>query len=100
MDFSGLLIGAISFLSIGLFHPIVIKAEYWFSKRCWPVFAVAGLILMIVSTRVPNIVASAGIAVVGMSCWWSIVELYEQEKRVKKGWFPENPKRRNGETKR
>lgn len=100
MDFSGILIGAISFVSIGLFHPIVIKAEYCFSKSCWPVFAVTGLVLMIISTQVRSIVASAGIAVVGMSCWWSILELYEQEKRVKKGWFPANPKRKDREAKR
>ena len=100
MDFSGILIGTISFVSIGLFHPIVIKAEYLFSKKCWPVFAVTGLILMIISTRVESIVASAGIAVVGMSCWWSILELYEQEKRVKKGWFPANPKRSGRETRK
>ena len=93
MDFSGILIGAISFLSIGVFHPIVIKAEYHFSKRCWPVFLIAGFVLMYVSTRLTSIVASAGVAVVGMSCWWSILELYEQEKRVEKGWFPANPKR-------
>ena len=49
MHFSGILIGAISFLSIGVFHPIVIKAEYYFSKSCWPVFLVAGIILMILS---------------------------------------------------
>ena len=97
MDFSGILIGAISFISIGLFHPIVIKAEYHFSKSCWPVFFLAGTLLMVLSTRVSSIVASAGIAVVGMSCWWSILELYEQEKRVKKGWFPANPKRKNRE---
>ena len=94
MDFSGILIGAVSFLSIGMFHPIVIKAEYHFSKHCWPVFFVCGFILMLVSTQVKSIVISATLAVIGMSCWWSIVELYEQEKRVEKGWFPANPKRK------
>ena len=93
MSFSGILIGAVSFLSIGIFHPIVIKAEYHFSKNCWPVFLVCGIILMCVSTQLTNIVASAATAVVGMSCWWSILELYEQEKRVERGWFPANPKR-------
>ena len=41
MHFTGILIGLISFLSIGVFHPIVIKAEYHFSKSCWPVFLLA-----------------------------------------------------------
>ena len=31
MNFNGILVGVVTFLLIGLFHPIVIKAEY--SKR-------------------------------------------------------------------
>ena len=94
MYFSGILIGAISFLSIGVFHPIVIKAEYYFSKSCWPVFLAAGIVLMILSAMVQNVVLSSALAVIGMSSWWSILELFEQEKRVQKGWFPANPKRK------
>ena len=94
MHFSGILIGAISFLSIGVFHPIVIKAEYYFSKSCWPVFLIAGIILMILSAMTQNVVLSSALAVIGMSSWWSILELFEQEKRVQKGWFPANPNRR------
>ena len=42
MNFSGILTAGISFLVIGIFHPIVIRAEYYYTKRCWPVFLVAG----------------------------------------------------------
>lgn len=35
MNVSGIIIGLATFLIIGLFHPIVIKAEYYFSKLCW-----------------------------------------------------------------
>lgn len=94
MHFIGIVIGVISFLSIGVFHPIVIKAEYHFSKSCWPVFLIAGVVLMCVSLFMENVVLSSALAVVGMSSWWSILELFEQEKRVQKGWFPANPKRR------
>ena len=94
MYLSGILIGVISFLSIGVFHPIVIKAEYYFSKSCWPVFLIAGIILMIISAMIENVVLSSALAVVGMSSWWSILELFHQEKRVQKGWFPANPKRK------
>ncbi|MBP5571706.1 MAG: DUF4491 family protein [Bacteroidales bacterium] len=27
------------------------------------------------------------------SCFWGILEMFQQERRVVKGWFPENPKR-------
>ena len=38
MNFSGILIGVLTFFLIGLFHPIGIYAEYYFGSRCWPVF--------------------------------------------------------------
>lgn len=94
MNFMGILIGVVSFLSIGLFHPIVIKAEYRFSKSIWPVFCAAGILLLIASAFVSQIFLSCTLAVVGMSCMWSIFELFEQEKRVEKGWFPKNPNRK------
>lgn len=94
MQLKGILIGLISFLSIGLFHPLVIKGEYYFSKKIWPVFGIFGILMLAVSLKVKNIVASAGTAVIGMSSFWSIKELYEQEQRVAKGWFPKNPNRK------
>ena len=42
MNFSGILIGVLTFFLIGLFHPIVIYAEYYFGSRCWPVFLLVG----------------------------------------------------------
>ncbi|MCD8036616.1 MAG: DUF4491 family protein [Clostridiales bacterium] len=85
---SGIIIGVIAFLLIGLFHPIVVKCEYYFSSRCWPVFLIAGIICLIASAGVENIIGSAALGILGMSCLWSIFELKEQEKRVAKGWFP------------
>lgn len=40
------------------------------------------------------LITMAAMAVVGASCLWSIHELFKQEKRVQKGQFPENPKRK------
>ena len=94
MHLTGILIGLISLLSIGVFHPIVIKSEYHFGKECWPVFLVAGIVLMVISAFVPGVILSSALAVIGMSSWWSILELFEQEKRVQKGWFPANPNRK------
>jgi len=31
----GLAVGLATFLIIGLFHPVVIKCEYYFGVRCW-----------------------------------------------------------------
>ncbi len=40
-NWDALLLGAASFLIIGLFHPLVIKGEYYFGKGIWPWFLAA-----------------------------------------------------------
>ncbi|WP_454052752.1 DUF4491 family protein [Clostridium sp. Marseille-Q7071] len=94
MNFQGIIIGIFSFLIIGIFHPIVIKGEYYFSKKIWPMFLLLGIIFIIVSLNIKGQLLSALLGVTGFSCLWSIHELIEQEQRVKKGWFPKNPKRK------
>jgi len=89
----GLIIGLCTFLIIGFFHPIVIKAEYHFGTRCWWWFLVAGLVMIVLTLLVENVLVSALLGVTGFSCFWSILEVFQQEQRVKKGWFPRNPKR-------
>lgn len=93
MYWYGIAIGAVSFIMIGIFHPIVIKCEYHFSAKIWPVFLIVGLGLCAGSLFVEGTTLSAVLAVAGFSSLWSIGELKHQEKRVEKGWFPENPKR-------
>ena len=94
MNVSGIIIGILSFMIIGIFHPIVIKCEYYFSSRVWPVFLVSGIICVILSCMIHNDILSGITGVLGFCFLWSIHELRQQEKRGAKGWFPENPKRR------
>lgn len=94
MYFTGLVIAISTFLLIGVFHPIVIKAQYYFGDRVWPVFLAAGLLFVAASLFVANPILSALLGAVGCSCLWSIGELKEQTKRVEKGWFPDNPNRK------
>ncbi len=94
MNFIGLIIAVITFLTIGLFHPIVIKAEYYFGTRCWWWFLLAGIAFICASLFVDNQVVSTILGVIGCSCLWSILEIFEQRERVLKGWFPMNPKRK------
>lgn len=95
MNIDGIIIGLISFLIIGIFHPIVIKGEYYFSKKIWPVFLIAGIIFLIISLYIENPILTATLGVTGFSCLWSIKELVEQEERVRKGWYPKNPNSKN-----
>ncbi len=94
MNFSGLIIGLATFLIIGICHPIVIKAEYRWGKACWPLFLVIGLLFTAASLLLHGIVLSTLCGVAGFSSFWSILELFEQEKRVERGWFPANPKKK------
>ena len=93
MNFLGLIIAIATFLVIGIFHPIVIKSEYHFGTRCWWIFLIVGIAFIVASLFTSNDIVSPVLGVVGCSCLWSILELFEQKKRVERGWFPMNPKR-------
>ncbi len=93
MNFTGLIIGVAAFLMIGMFHPIVIKAEYHFGTRCWWVFFVIGLASAAASLFVENYIGATALGVFAFSNFWSILEVFEQKKRVEKGWFPCKPGR-------
>lgn len=93
LNFGGLLIGIATFLIIGLFHPVVVKAEYFFGTAIWWIFLAFGLIGTAISLVVSDMVISTLLGVFAFSCFWTIKELFEQEKRVEKGWFPKNLKR-------
>ena len=95
MYFQGLAMGVIVFLIIGIFHPVVIKVEYYFGKRVWPVFFIIGWGFIIWSVFTENVFLSIFLGVFGFSSLWSIGELIEQEQMVEKGWFPKNPKKEN-----
>lgn len=93
MNFSGIILGLVSFFCIGLFHPLVIKGEYYFGTKCWWAFAIVGVGMLIASILVDNIYISVILGVISFSCFWSILELFAQKRRVEKGWFPKNPNR-------
>ncbi|MDE6269637.1 MAG: DUF4491 family protein, partial [Muribaculaceae bacterium] len=48
-------IGLCTFLIIGLFHPIVIKCEYYFGVRCWWVFLILGIATLGASVAVSDV---------------------------------------------
>jgi hypothetical protein len=95
MYFTGIIIAISTFLIIGLFHPIVIKMEYYTGTKYWWIFLFSGLVTICGAFMIENVLLSALLGVFGASCLWSIGELFEQRKRVLKGWFPVNPKRRD-----
>lgn len=95
MHFTGIIIAVSTFLIIGFFHPIVIKAEYHTGTRLWWLFLIIGVACIAGALFIENDILSALIGVLGASSLWSIGELFSQKKRVEKGWFPMNPRRRH-----
>ena len=91
MNYTGLLVGLATFLIIGLFHPLVIKAEYYLGVKSWWIFALSGLIFSVLSILAGDMIWSTILGVTAFSSFWSILEVFEQKKRVQKGWFPKGP---------
>ena len=62
-------------------------------KRSWWIWLLVGLLVAVSSLFVPNQTVSTILGGFAFSCFWGILEMHQQEERVVKGWFPENPKR-------
>ncbi len=92
----GILIGAVAFIMIGVWHPIVIKGEYYLGKKkCIVLFILLGIIGVIASVLSHKyLILSVGCGIFAFSAFWGIHEVIRQEERVAKGWFPENPKKK------
>ena len=59
LHLTGIIIAVSTFLIIGLFHPLVIKVEYYFGTRYWWVFLVAGILSLIAALLVEQVVVSS-----------------------------------------
>ncbi len=94
INLSGLVLGSFTFLMIMSGRYSCIAGEYYFSKRLWILFLLIGIISLPVSLLLKNLFLSAMISITGFTYLWGINEIIKQEERVKKGWFPENPRKK------
>ena len=92
-NIQGLIIGLCTFLIIGLFHPLVIKGEYYFGRKVNWAFLAGGAASLVAAFYCTTIFWAAIMGIIAFSCFWSILEVNHQVRRVEKGWFPMNPKR-------
>ena len=76
MNFEGIILGLATFLLIGIFHPIVIKSEYYFGVKCWPVFLLAGLAGCAGSLFVDNTYASVLLGVFSFPIFLSLSSFF------------------------
>lgn len=84
----------VAYLENNLRNFVVVKAEYYWGTKCWWIFLVLGILGVIASLFIDSVFVSAICGVFAFSSFWTIKEIFEQEERVQKGWFPRNPKRK------
>lgn len=94
LNLYGLLLGAIAFVNIGIFHPVVKYAEYYFGKRIWWVFFTSGVICVACSLFVDGKIGSLILGTTGFSFFWSTHEIFRQHQRVMRGQARRNPRRK------
>lgn len=91
-NYLGILWGLLSLVLIGLWHPVVIKGEYYLGKKiCAVIFFLLGLICLLLSLYTSDLL-STFLGFFGCTSFWAILEVWQQEKRVEKGWFPRGPR--------
>ncbi len=93
MNFYGLVLGLVSFLIIGLCHPLVAKMEYYWSKKSWWILFILGFIFLIISFLVKEKL-SIIFGIISFAFFWSTIEIFKQHERVMKGQAKANPKRK------
>ena len=63
--------------------------------KSWWAFLIVGLLAAGGSLFVKNTYLSIFLGIFAFSSLWGIGEVFHQRERVRKGWFPMNPKRKN-----
>ena len=94
LNFLGVVLGFIMLLLTGFGHILIIKGEYYFGTKLWPLFLILGLLSVTASLFVNSDLLCGILGIIGFILLWSVYELLQQKERVKKGWFPKNPNRR------
>ena len=82
MYFTGIIIAIMTFLAIGIWHPIVIKTEYYWGTRPWVLYLLVGICCCVAALFTENVYLSSFLGVFGASALWGIVELFSLKKRV------------------
>ncbi|MFA5877708.1 MAG: DUF4491 family protein [Candidatus Paceibacterota bacterium] len=85
MNFIGIVIAVVAIVAIGLGHvwvPAVYKA---LGLRSWILALIAGLALTGASLFVSNVLVSTTLAVFAASFLWGIKELFEMDKKKRRG---------------
>ncbi len=93
LNFEGVVVGVMSLVIIGAFHPLVIWFEYHHEEYLAGYFLIAGLLCLIAALFIQGLF-SVLLGATGRCLYMGASrELKEQARRVS-GLFPKNPKRK------
>lgn len=85
---SGILIGFLTLLLIGLGFPLVILTERYLGYLWWPYMLGSGLVLVGLSAFAQTDWLSILLGIAGATFVWGATELRNQARRAELGWFP------------
>jgi hypothetical protein len=91
VQFAGSATGILTFLLIGVLHVAVVKIEFHYGAKAWPIFALAGTAMALGSLFTSNVLLSVILGISGFMFAWSAPEIIKQKERVEKGWYPKKP---------
>ena len=90
---TGLLLGLFMLFAIGFGFFWVIKVEFYLGAQVWKTVLLIGVLLCLGTLFVPSFLPSALLGILGGSIVWGATELPPQEERVRRGLFPQNPRK-------
>ncbi|MHC6180642.1 DUF4491 family protein [Clostridium sp. JNZ X4-2] len=88
LNYYGLITGIFVLILTGIGHILVIKGEYYFGIKIWPLFLLIGCLSIAFSLLIKSNILSGFLGILGFTFLWGILELFKQKERVSKGWFP------------
>ncbi len=77
----GIIIGVATFFLIGIFHPLVIKGEYYFGRKINKYFIIVGIIFVALSIYIKSLIPSIFAGVIACCCFWSVGEVIRARKK-------------------
>jgi hypothetical protein len=93
LQWAGIVLAVTTFATIGLGHVMVRKVNYLYGTKPAPFYFALGLVILFISLKTSDTLASAALGIVGVTTLWDGFELFRQEERIRRGHAPPNPNR-------
>ena len=88
MYFTGITIALMTFLAIGIWHPIVIKTEYYWGTRPWVVYLLVGIACCATALFVENVYVSSFLGVESQQEKYNLIKIASNMVYSMRSCFP------------